>query len=92
MRDGTLVALKFFRPGSTYDGAIQRERYILDTFVQVQANMASRRMNTKTANLRLESDPSLKTYVTKYFKHSHSLVFSHIVTQLVGNGNKSVCP
>ena len=64
MRDGTLVALKFFRPGSTYDGAIQRERYILDTFVQVQANIASRmtRMITKT----------------------------HNVTQLVGNGNKSV--
>ena len=35
VRDGTLVALKFFRPGPTYEGAVQRERYILDTFVQV---------------------------------------------------------
>ena len=35
VRDGTLVALKFFRPGKTYEGAVQRERYILDTFVQV---------------------------------------------------------
>ena len=39
VRDGTLVALKFFRPGSTYEGAIQRERYILDTFVQVMMMM-----------------------------------------------------
>ena len=36
VRDGTLVALKFFRPGKTYEGAVQRERYILDTFVQVE--------------------------------------------------------
>lgn len=31
-RDGSLVALKFFRQGSDYEGAIQRERYVLDTF------------------------------------------------------------
>ena len=35
VRDGTLVALKFFRPGATYEGAVQRERYILDTFLKV---------------------------------------------------------
>ena len=47
MRDGTLVALKFFRPGSTYEGAVQRERYILDTFVQVGFTLTHLRSGCK---------------------------------------------
>ena len=47
VRDGTLVALKFFRPGSTYEGAVQRERYILDTFVQVGFTLTHPRKGCK---------------------------------------------
>ena len=41
VRDGSMVALKFFRRGSDYEGAVQRERYILDTFKDPQHNMVS---------------------------------------------------
>ena len=36
-----MVALKFFRRGSNYEGAVQRERYILDTFQDPQHNVVS---------------------------------------------------
>ena len=32
VRDGTKVALKVFKRGPNYDGAVQREQYILDAF------------------------------------------------------------
>ena len=32
MRDGTKVALKVYKRGPNYDGAVQREQYILDAF------------------------------------------------------------
>ena len=41
MRDGTVVALKCFRQGSNYDGAIQRENYILTTFSQAGNNIVT---------------------------------------------------
>ena len=34
--DDSLVALKFFRRGSEYEGAVQRERYILEHFTEPQ--------------------------------------------------------
>ena len=36
-----MVALKFFRRGPNYEGAVQRERYILDTFHEPQHNIVS---------------------------------------------------
>jgi len=41
VRDGSMVALKFFRRGSNYEGAVQRERYILDTFQDPKHNVVS---------------------------------------------------
>ena len=41
IQDGSMVALKFFRPGRTYEGAFQRERYILDRFSESQNNMVT---------------------------------------------------
>jgi len=41
VRDGSLVALKFFRRGPNYEGAVQRERYILDTFQDPRNNVVS---------------------------------------------------
>ena len=41
VRDGSLVALKFFRRGSDYEGAVQRERYILDTMQHPSNNVVS---------------------------------------------------
>ena len=41
VRDGTVVALKCFRQGSNYDGAIQRENYILTTLGQAGNNIVT---------------------------------------------------
>lgn len=38
-RDASLVALKFFRKGSNYEGALQREQYILDNFHDPSCNI-----------------------------------------------------
>ena len=41
VRDGSVVALKCFRQGSNYDGAIQRERFILDTYSHHGTNIVT---------------------------------------------------
>ena len=41
VRDDSLVALKCFHPGPGYDGAIDRERTILETFLDTQHNILS---------------------------------------------------
>ena len=41
VRDGSVVALKCFRQGSNYDGAIQRESFILDTYSKAGNNIVS---------------------------------------------------
>ena len=39
VRDGTKVALKVFKRGPNYDGAVQREQYILDAFQNPKHNI-----------------------------------------------------
>ena len=39
IRDGTKVALKVYKRGPTYDGAIQREQYILDCLSDPKNNL-----------------------------------------------------
>ena len=39
IRDGSKVALKVFKKGPTYDGAVQREQYILDAFNHPKHNI-----------------------------------------------------
>ena len=74
MRDGTLVALKFFRPGATYEGAVQRERYILDTFLKVSI------VTTVTENMLFEALTTLYPHLTLIggdclkFQPEHNLV------------------
>ena len=41
VRDGSVVALKCFRHGSNYDGAIQRERFILESYLELQPNIVN---------------------------------------------------
>ena len=41
VRDDSLVALKCFHPGPGYDGAIDRERTILETFLDIQHNIVT---------------------------------------------------
>ena len=41
LEDRSLVALKFFRKGSEYEGALQRERYILEQFTESQQNLVT---------------------------------------------------
>jgi len=40
LRDGAKVALKVFKKGPTYDGAVQREQYILELFNDPKHNIA----------------------------------------------------
>ena len=42
VRDGTKVALKVYKRGPNYDGAVQREQYILDTFQNPKHKMKSK--------------------------------------------------
>lgn len=39
LRDNSKVALKVFKKGSSYDGAVQREQYILDLFNESKHNI-----------------------------------------------------
>ena len=39
IRDGAKVAVKVFKRGPTYDGAIQREQFILDNVASPQNNL-----------------------------------------------------
>ena len=39
VRDGSLVALKIFKHGENYEGALQREQYVLDAFKGTQHNV-----------------------------------------------------
>ena len=39
IRDNSKVALKVFKKGPTYDGAVQREQYILDIFNDPKHNI-----------------------------------------------------
>ena len=39
LRDGAKVALKVFKKGPTYDGAVQREQYILELFNDPKHNI-----------------------------------------------------
>ena len=41
VRDGSVVALKCFRQGSNYEGAIQRENYILETYSDPGTNIVT---------------------------------------------------
>ena len=41
VRDGSLVALKCFHAGDNYAGAIQRERFILETLTEPEHNIVS---------------------------------------------------
>jgi len=41
VQDGSMVALKFFRRGSNYEGAVQRERYILERFNEPEHNLVA---------------------------------------------------
>ena len=38
-RDGTKVALKVFKRGPNYDGAVQREQFILDAYQNPKHNI-----------------------------------------------------
>ena len=53
VRDGTKVALKVYKRGPNYDGAVQREQYILDAFQQPSNKIGKflKRMNMIGANL-----------------------------------------
>ena len=53
VRDGTKVALKVYKRGPNYDGAVQREQYILDAFQQPSNKIGKciKRMNMIEANL-----------------------------------------
>ena len=39
VRDGTKVALKVFKRGPNYDGAVQREQFILDAYQNPKHNI-----------------------------------------------------
>ena len=39
--DGSPVALKFYRQGPFYEGALQRERFVLDRFSDPQHNLVT---------------------------------------------------
>ena len=41
VRDGTKVALKVFKRGPNYDGAVQREQFILDAFQNPKHNIGT---------------------------------------------------
>ena len=41
VRDGSLVAIKCFRRGECYEGAVQRERFILEKYAQTRANIVT---------------------------------------------------
>ena len=41
VRDNTKVALKVFKKGSTYEGAAQREQYILDLYSDPKHNIGN---------------------------------------------------
>ena len=41
VRDGSLVALKCFRRGPCYEGAVQRERFILERYAGTRANIVT---------------------------------------------------
>lgn len=42
LRDNAKVALKVFKKGSSYDGAVQREQYILDLFNESKHNIGKK--------------------------------------------------
>ena len=39
--DGSPVALKFYKPGPDYEGALQRERFVMDRFSDPQHNLVT---------------------------------------------------
>ena len=39
--DGSPVALKFYKPGPDYEGAVERERFVLDRFTDPQHNLVT---------------------------------------------------
>ena len=41
MFDGSPVALKFYKPGPDYEGALQRERFVMDRFSDPQHNIVT---------------------------------------------------
>ena len=41
VRDGTKVALKVFKRGPNYDGAVQREQFILDAYQNPKHNIGT---------------------------------------------------
>ena len=45
VRDNSKVALKVFKKGPTYDGAVQREQYILDMFSDPKHNIGKKSQN-----------------------------------------------
>ena len=46
VRDNSKVALKVFKKGPTYDGAVQREQYILDMFSDPKHNIGKKSQNS----------------------------------------------
>ena len=75
LRDNAKVALKVFKKGSSYDGAVQREQYILDLFNESKHNIG-KKFPVKSQNNFLKFSVSvLVTAVNSGLQFSIQLAF-----------------
>jgi hypothetical protein len=75
IRDDTKVALKVYKRGPTYDGAVQREQYILELFHEAKHNIGEFELGNKTHSVTPKFWPAfiLLILLTFFFDFSDSL-------------------